>query len=695
MKIAYCVMAHTDLPHIARLARRLVRSGADVYLHIDSHTDATPLQRELAELLAERRVVLVPTRVHSGWGSWELVAAEITVLRCALAHDTYDRLCLMHGLDYPLRSDAELRCFFEAQPEVEFIRGCNCSRSDDPYFAQKVRCYWLLGARSRLLRKLSNGINRYLHPYVRSGVIHTEGKVLEVYYGSALWGLTGDCARYVLDWYDQHPAFNRWFRNAYAPDELYFQTVIFNSPFRSHTMAGGPEPEKRRLVNWRALHYFEYGRQMKVFTQADLPMLRQQESLFIRKVTTEASTPLLDLLDAQDTCIVAEKDDLEERDMNTRPYQICKCCVMDTSDTDITFDARGVCMRCNEYRQRILPEWNYGEGHEAELKELISVIKKSGTDRPYDCILGFSGGLDSSYLLHLAVREWGLRPFVLHIDCGWNLPVAERNMHRLTDRLGVELHIETMDRNELREMQLAWFRTGLEALDAPQDHAFIALIDRVSRERGIKYILNGYNIATEVISDPAAWNKGAGPTGDGTYMKDVLRRHCTIPIRHYSFTSGFKHKFYLPYVQGIRTVKPLDLLPITRAEMVETLVREYGYEPYGQKHFENLLTKFLKGWWSPTRFGHDIRRAQLSSLVVTGQMTREEALEILAQPPLTEEESHALFTEVARRLEISEDELMQLHALPECSEQFRSQAVLYRLGIRLYERLGLERRIRR
>lgn len=380
---------------------------------------------------------------------------------------------------------------------------------------------------------------------------------------------------------------------------------------------------------------------------------------------------------------------------NSRPYQVCTCCVMDTSDEDITFDENGVCMRCKEYKERILPEWDYGRGHEAELHDLLSSIKKSGEGKPYDCILGLSGGLDSSYMLHLAVTEWGLRPFVFHIDCGWNLPVAEGNIKRLTDKLGVELHVEKMDWNELREMQLAWFRTGLEALDAPQDHAFIALIDRFSRELGVKYILNGYNIATEIIADPASWNKGAGPTGDSTFMKDVIHKHCSIPIRHYTFTNGFKHKFYLPYVLGVKTVKPLNLVPFTRVEMIETLSREYGYEPYGQKHFEDLITKFLEGWWSPTRFGHDIRRAQLSSLVVTGQMTRDEALKILEQPPLTEEESHELFVEVARRLEISEDELMAFHDMPECTEHFKSQEFIYNLGIRLYELLGLEKRIRR
>jgi len=378
-----------------------------------------------------------------------------------------------------------------------------------------------------------------------------------------------------------------------------------------------------------------------------------------------------------------------------RPYQICNCCVMDTTDEDITFDSNGVCMRCNEYKERIEPEWNHGKGHEKELQNLITAIKKSGEGKEYNCILGLSGGLDSTYMLHLAVKEWGLRPFVFHIDCGWNLPVAEENIRKVTDKLGVELHIEKMDWNEMREMQLAWFRTGLEPLDAPQDHAFIALIDRFSRELGVKYILNGYNICTEIIADPASWGKGAGQTGDGTYMKDVVRKHCTIPIKHYTYTNGFKHKFWIPYVLGVKTLKPLNLVQFTREEMIETLEKEYCYEPYGQKHFEDLLTKFLEGWWTPTRFGHDIRRTQLSSLVVTGQMSRAEALSILEIPPVTEEEAKEMFKEVAKRLEITEDELMAFHDMPECTERFKSQTVLYNIGIKLYEKLGIEKRIRK
>lgn len=384
-----------------------------------------------------------------------------------------------------------------------------------------------------------------------------------------------------------------------------------------------------------------------------------------------------------------------KKEKSLRRYQVCARCVMDTTDENIVFDSRGVCGRCNEYETRILPEWKLGEGREAELKALLDDIKRKAEGAEYDCILGLSGGLDSSYMLHLAVTEWKLRPYVFHIDAGWDLPVSSSNIRKMTDKLGVELHVEEMDRDEMREMQLAWFRTGLESLDAPQDHAFIALIDKLSVRLGVKYILNGYNIATEVVADPESWNRGAGPAGDGTYMKDVIRRYCRIPIRKYTFTNGFKHKFWVPYVLGVKTVMPLNLVPVTKKLMVETLVREYGYEPYGQKHFEDLLTKFLAGWWLPTRFGHDIRRAQLSSLVVTGQMTRDEALEILEQPPLTEEESREIFSEVARRLGIDEDELRGFHSMPECTDRFRSQAALYSLGIRLYEMLGIEKRIRK
>lgn len=172
-----------------------------------------------------------------------------------------------------------------------------------------------------------------------------------------------------------------------------------------------------------------------------------------------------------------------------RPQQVFTCCVMDSSDELITFDENGVYQRCREYKSSIRPNCNFGAGKAAELNALINDIKHKGQGMQYDCILGLSGGLDSSYMLHLAVKEWGLRPYVFHIDAGWNLPVATENIKKICNKLNLELHVEKMDREEMRQMQLAFFRTGHAGLDAPQDHAFIALIDKLAGELGVKPIM--------------------------------------------------------------------------------------------------------------------------------------------------------------------------------------------------------------
>ena len=368
---------------------------------------------------------------------------------------------------------------------------------------------------------------------------------------------------------------------------------------------------------------------------------------------------------------------------------------MDTSDKNLVLDEHGVCTRCREYERRIMPDWNYGNGHEEELKKLLEQIKKHGAGKEYDCILGLSGGLDSSYLLHLAVSKWGLRPFVFHVDAGWNLPVAESNIRKMCDKLGLELHVEKMDFEEMRKMQLAFFKTGHAGLDAPQDHAFIAQVDRFAEELGVKYILNGYNISTEVVSNPESWYEGAGQTADKTYIKDVLKKHGEVKTSVYKYTTGFRHKFWLPYVKGVKTLYLLNYVPFTKQEMIDTLVNEYNYEPYKQKHFEDELTKFLEGWWLPSRFGYDIRKAQLSSLILTGQLSRTDAMHILETPPLTEKEAKELFQTVASKLQISEDELMRYHELPKKYKKYKSNSWMFVIGIKLYTFLKLDKRIRR
>lgn len=381
--------------------------------------------------------------------------------------------------------------------------------------------------------------------------------------------------------------------------------------------------------------------------------------------------------------------------MSERKYQVCTHCVMDTTDENIKFDENGVCDRCHDYEERILPWWNHGHGHEKELQSILDSIKKSGEGKDYDCIIGMSGGLDSSYLLHLAVKEWGLRPFVFHIDAGWDLPVTVSNIKKMVDKLGLHLHNEVMNWEEMRQMQIAFFKTGHGGLDAPQDHAFIAVLDNYAQKLGVKYILNGGNIATEVYADPASWFKGAGQTADSTYIKDVLKKHGNVKVKDYVWTTGFKHKFLIPYVKGVKTLNLLNFIPLTKKQMIDTLHEEYGYVSYGQKHFEDLITKFLEGYWLPKRFGHDIRIAWLSSLIVTGQITREEALEELKRPPITDEEGEEMFKQVAKKLEISEKELRGYLEMPIEYHKYKGNEWAFKLGIWLYTILGIDKRIRK
>ena len=380
--------------------------------------------------------------------------------------------------------------------------------------------------------------------------------------------------------------------------------------------------------------------------------------------------------------------------MEKKEIKVCKHCVMNTTDTNLVLDENGICDRCHDYEERILPWWNHGKGHEEELFKMLADIKKSGEGRKYDCLLGLSGGLDSSYMAHLAITEWGLRPFIFHIDAGWDLPVTVENLKKMEAKMGRRFEWHKMNWEEMRQMQIAFFKAGV-GLDVPQDHAFVALVDHFASKMGIKYILNGYNIATETVADPASWNANGGPTADKTYVKDVLRKNgCPIP-KHYVWTTGFKHKFWLPYVRGVKTVQPLNLIPITKKLMIDTLAKEYGYVAYGQKHFEDEITKFVEGYWNPKRYGHDIRMAWNSSLVLTGQMSREDALKEAEQPPMTEEEGQKMFKDIAKKLQISETELQSYFDRGYDGRKYKSNAWAFKLGIKLYTMLGLDHRIRK
>ena len=376
-----------------------------------------------------------------------------------------------------------------------------------------------------------------------------------------------------------------------------------------------------------------------------------------------------------------------------KEYQICTNCVMDTSDPRLRFDKNGVCERCNRYYRYILPKWSYGLGREDQLNRILETIKNAGKGKPYDCILGLSGGVDSSYLLHLAVREFGLRPLVFHVDAGWDVDFTKRNIINLTNKLGVELKIEVLNWEEMRDFQLAMFKSGVPHLDIPQDMAFVSVLDRYALENHIKFILNGGNISTEVVVNPSSW--GYWGT-DMIQIKDILKRFGTVPMKTYPFTNIFIRKIVLPYIKGVKVVKLLNYVPYNKKEAVEILKKEYGFEPYPQKHFESLLTKFIEGYWLPKRFGYDIRRAQFSSLILTGQMTREEALERLKNDPISEEEADKLIKLVASKLEISEDELMSYMRMPLKSyKDYKNIKFVFDFGSKILFYFGIDNLVRK
>ena len=342
-------------------------------------------------------------------------------------------------------------------------------------------------------------------------------------------------------------------------------------------------------------------------------------------------------------------------------YQICAKTVLDTSYPGLTFDGDGICSQYWDYEKVVKPNWHPDEVGHKELQYRVESIREEGRGRDFDCLLGLSGGVDSSYMLHVMVKEFGLRPLVFHVDGGWNSELSVHNIHVMVDKLGLDLYTEVINWEEMRDFQLAWFKAGVPHLDIPQDHAFVAVLYKFAEKYGIKTILNGGNIATECVIMPFQYYYWGT---DMTHIRDIIDRYGTVPMRSYPFSSVYRHKLYLPYLKGVKVFKPLNFMPYTKQLAVNILQREYDWKPYPQKHFESRFTRFYEGYWLPTRFGFDVRRCQLSSLILTGQMTRDEALKILENPPYDEESVKQDFEFVATKLRITPEELRGYHKMP-------------------------------
>ncbi|MBK8761704.1 MAG: N-acetyl sugar amidotransferase [Sulfuritalea sp.] len=369
-------------------------------------------------------------------------------------------------------------------------------------------------------------------------------------------------------------------------------------------------------------------------------------------------------------------------------YQTCSRCVMDTSDTAIKFDSKGVCDHCSTFERYTLPKWMKIDRESNALHKLVEEVKQSAKGRDFDCIIGMSGGIDSSYLTYIAKEKLGLRPLVFHVDAGWNSQIAVNNIERLIDGLGLDLFTEVIDWQEMRDLQLAFFKSGVPHIDTPQDHAFFATMYRFATQHNVKYILTGANLSTECIRNPVEWMYYQS---DSRQLVDIHRQFGTRPLKTFPVTSILWHKVWLPYFKGIKVVRPLNMVPYIKEEAKQLLMDRFGWQPYPQKHFESRFTKFYESYWLPKRFGYDVRRVQYSSLIVTGQMTREDAIELLKEPSYDEATIGQEIEFVANKLGISVEELNSYMALPRKTfKDYKNQRQIYEYGARVMRAMGLE-----
>lgn len=342
-------------------------------------------------------------------------------------------------------------------------------------------------------------------------------------------------------------------------------------------------------------------------------------------------------------------------------YQICNKLVLDTSYPGIKFDKNGISTQYWDYQYNIRDNWIKNQQDPIYLEKIVEKIKKNGSGKDFDCILGLSGGADSSYMLHTIVKKFNLKPLVFHVDCGWNSEIAVSNIKNLVDKLQLDLFTEVINWEEVKDFQLAMFRSGVPHIDIPQDMAFIAVLYKFASKYNIPYILNGGNISTECVQRPLDiiyWGS------DMRHINDILKKFGTLEMKTFPFSSAFYHKLYLRYFKNIRVIKPLNYINYIKKDAMKLMSDLYGWKPYPQKHFESRFTRFFEGYWLPTRFNFDMRRVDLSSLILTNQMSREEALQELNKPSYDQELIEQDFYYIAKKLNINSIDLKKFHEMP-------------------------------
>lgn len=342
-----------------------------------------------------------------------------------------------------------------------------------------------------------------------------------------------------------------------------------------------------------------------------------------------------------------------------RNYQVCSYCIMDTSDPDITFTSNGRCNHCLSAEINLQHFREVRAENQLVFENQVDEIKRSPGKEGFHAIIGVSGGVDSSFLLH-KLRESGLKLLAVHVDAGWNSIEAVGNISRMVTDLDVELETIVIDWQEMKDLQLSYLRSGVINQDVPQDHAFFSSLYKIARKFEIKNVISGSNFATESIL-PAAWGQNAM---DGKQLRAIHSRHGSRNLRTYPITHLMDLYFHSYIKRDYKVVAPLNLLDYSKSAAIKVLQSNYNWKDYGGKHKESRFTDFFQEIYLPERFGIHKKRAHLSSLIVNQEVSRQEALEDVFTSNLSQLDRDNLVLFIAGKLDITKDELERLIKLP-------------------------------
>ena len=372
-----------------------------------------------------------------------------------------------------------------------------------------------------------------------------------------------------------------------------------------------------------------------------------------------------------------------------RPYQRCTNCVMDTSDSAITFDEHGVCDFCNDFYQNIQPSWQDKLKDPDLLRRTAEQIKAASKGRKYDCNIGMSGGVDSSYLCYVAKELMGLNPLVYSVDTGWNLNVAVENIERIVKALDLDMYTEVVDWNEMKDLQLAFFKSQVPYQDTPQDHAIFAGLYNYAVKHGIQYVLTGANSATECIRSPVEWVY----MNDLKMIRDIHHKFGTRPLKTFPLCGMVKYRVYYPIFKGMKRVAPLDMVEYNKEKVKLFLQERFGWQPYENKHYENVFTRFYEGYYLPHKFGYDKRKCYFSNEILAGTMTREEALAELEQPPYDPQQMEEDKAYIAKKLGLTVEEFQTIiDGENKTFRDYRNSWGLIQFGTVVLRALGVEKK---